>query len=114
MCGGSDKETRVIGGVEKSPDPSTYTYTAMSPAEMYAQYRETGQVPYSYYGAGAPSSLAEYNAHRAYYGDSYVDKPTQKLSDAVAKRVIKAGPFTFTIPFDQSKKSSGNKLFRQQ
>jgi hypothetical protein len=74
MCGGSEnKEKRVIGGSEKSPDPSTYTYKAMTPAEMDAIYRETGKVPYSLYGVNAPSSMSEYKAHRAFYPENYTD-----------------------------------------
>lgn len=42
-----------------SASTGQYSYAPPSTADLYAQYRETGVVPYRYYAAGAPTRAGE-------------------------------------------------------
>ena len=67
MCGGMRHEEE-----RQAPPPrQDFTYTPPDLRSLYNQFRETGQVPYSYYGVGAPTREGELEAMRGSYPGAF-------------------------------------------
>lgn len=81
MCGGSDKhsapEPVSYGGHDTGAQPAAYngTYTAPDLKSLYSQFQQSGTVPYSYYGQGAPTDPAELARVQAAYPGAF--KPNE-------------------------------------
>lgn len=80
MCGGSEinRNTTPV----HNRDHKTQ-YTAPDLREMYGTFRETGRVPYSYYGQGAPTQKSELQAVQAAYPDAF-----RRLVESLTKRAF--------------------------
>ncbi len=64
MCGGSDE-------APATPPAATETYAAPDLKGVYQTFRDTGNVPYSYYGQGAPTNADELARVKAAYPGSF-------------------------------------------
>lgn len=71
MCGGMKREDE-----RPVQAPQNFTYTPPKMGDVYAQYRATGQIPYSYYGVGAPTREGELELLRKSYPGAFADAPT--------------------------------------
>ena len=61
MCGGAEREPKNSGG----------TYTPPALESNYQTFRDTGNVPYSYYGVGAPTREGEVDLVRKSYPGAF-------------------------------------------
>lgn len=64
MCGGAEDEGR-------SNKPLDNTYKAPDLRQNHQMFRETGRIPYSYYGQGSPSNKDELALVRASYPGAF-------------------------------------------
>jgi hypothetical protein len=67
MCGGAEDDK---------------TYTAPKTADVYKQYRDTGQIPYSYYGVGAPTREGEMDLVRRSYPNAFSQASGQPMGSS--------------------------------
>lgn len=63
------------GRAETPPPPVPMNYSAPDLQTLYQQFREKGTVPYSYYGAGAPSNAEELARVKAAYPGAFSAPP---------------------------------------
>jgi hypothetical protein len=68
MCGGAEHKDPRKPVDDRS---SEFTYKAPELDSVYQQYRDTGQVPYSYYGVGGPTREGEFDLVRKSYPGAY-------------------------------------------
>lgn len=61
---------------QRSGEAQNFQYTAPNLQNQYSQFRDTGQVPYSYYGQ-APTNQNELTAVRNYYPSSFTENVTE-------------------------------------
>jgi hypothetical protein len=83
MCGGADRLPGAGGQGNSSAQ-----YTAPDLRQNYAKFRETGTVPYSYYGQGAPTNSDELGRVRAAYPGAFPAGSQQ--SDSWIQRLLQA------------------------
>lgn len=56
---------------QETPKAPDMVYTAPDMRDVYKQWRDTGRVPYSYYGAGAPTRDGELEAVKSSYPGAF-------------------------------------------
>lgn len=71
MCGGAalNRMAPLVAGWMGGGGGGNYTPPSLQ--DVYAQFRETGRVPYSYYGAGLPTRDGEADRVRASYPGAF-------------------------------------------
>lgn len=85
------------GSEDKFDEPAatapSLAYTPPDLKSLYAQYKQTGTVPYSYYGAGAPSREEELKAVQAAYPGAFSPAPAPAPTGAPAPNAAPTDPF---------------------
>lgn len=75
MCGGAERQ-QPAPAPAPAPKP-TENYTAPDLRSLYATFKETGTVPYSYYGQGAPTRDGEIEALKKSFPGAFTAPPAR-------------------------------------
>ncbi len=67
MCGGAERSQQG----QQQPADTGSIYTPPDMKSVYQQFRDTGNIPYSYYGVGAPTREGELDLVRASYPGAF-------------------------------------------
>lgn len=75
MCGGAEKPKPTL---EPKQD---FTYAPPDLKSLYETFRETGTVPYSYYGVNAPTREGELDAMKKSYPGAFTAASAPQIQD---------------------------------
>jgi hypothetical protein len=90
MCGGSDDRH----GPKKPENQPEVAYNPPSLDSLYQAFRESGTVPYSYYGAGAPTREGELDIVRKQHPGAFPTPATPPPAPTPpARPQMPGGPF---------------------
>jgi len=91
MCGGM-----TLGNRKPERNSTDTTYAPPKLPDVYGQFRETGQVPYSYYGVAAPTREGELDLVRKSYPTAF----SQSTAAAPPKKESQLDRFLRLLNFD--------------
>ena len=83
---------------QEAPKAPDMVYTAPNVRDVYKQWRETGHIPYSYYGVGAPTREGEVEALKRSFPTAFSQPPAPATQAPQSNRPSNQSP-SQNVPF---------------